>query len=146
MFCFCFSFLCTQDRRFLIYSIALIISVIFLSLTLAIGFLLPSNHHVLHCRCQTYYVGCLLIGDGLLAINQLAGSLITGIPCLVIGKNVWMKKKEKQLRPKIVLIFGLGIEGIKGSHCCLMITIQKGQFPPIDSSNWMELHRQFQCK
>lgn len=80
-------FIHSQSRRFLIYSIALIISVIFLSLTLTIGFLLPSNHHVLHCRCQTYYVGCLLIGDLLLAINQLTGSLITGIPCLAIGKH-----------------------------------------------------------
>lgn len=76
----------SQSRRFLIYSIFLIISVIFLSLTLAIGFLLPSNHHVLHCRCQTYYVICLLCGDLLLAINQSTGSLITGILCLLIGK------------------------------------------------------------
>lgn len=56
-------------------------------MTLAIGFLLPSNHHVLHCRCQTYYVGCLLIGDLLLAMNQITGSLITGIPCSIIGKR-----------------------------------------------------------
>ncbi|XP_055301483.1 probable G-protein coupled receptor Mth-like 1 [Sitodiplosis mosellana] len=77
-----------KRRRFLIYSIALIISVIFLSLTLAIGFLLPSNHHVLHCRCQTYYVACLLIGDLLLAINQLSGSLIKGIPCLAIATSM----------------------------------------------------------
>lgn len=56
-------------------------------MTLAIGFLIPSNHHVLHCRCQTYYVGCLLVGDLLLAINQSYGSLITGLPCLALGKE-----------------------------------------------------------
>lgn len=76
----------SQNRRFRIYSIALIISAIFLAMTLAIGFLIPSNHHVLHCRCQTYYVGCLLVGDLLLAINQSYGSLITGLPCLALGK------------------------------------------------------------
>lgn len=57
-------------------------------MTLAIGFLIPSNHHVLHCRCQTYYVGCLLVGDLLLAINQSYGSLIAGLPCLALGKKV----------------------------------------------------------
>lgn len=82
-----FCFLHFQNRRFRIYSIALIISAIFLAMTLAIGFLIPSNHHVLHCRCQTYYVGCLLVGDLLLAINQSYGSLITGLPCLALGKE-----------------------------------------------------------
>ncbi|XP_031619298.1 probable G-protein coupled receptor Mth-like 1 [Contarinia nasturtii] len=77
-----------ENRRFLIYAIALIISVIFLSLTLAIGFLLPSNHHVLHCRCQTYYVGYLLFGDLLLAINQLGGSGIKGILCSAIATSM----------------------------------------------------------
>lgn len=81
-----FYFFHSQNRRFRIYSIALIVSAIFLAMTLAIGFLIPSNHHVLHCRCQTYYVGCLLVGDLLLAINQSYGSLITGLPCLALGK------------------------------------------------------------
>ena len=74
-----------DDARFAIYSIGLLISVLFLFATLAVGFLLISNHHVLHWRCQTNYVICLLIGDLLLAITQLAGSNITGISCVVIA-------------------------------------------------------------
>lgn len=74
-----------DDARFAIYSIGLLISVLFLFATLAVGFLLISNHHVLHWRCQTNYVICLLIGDLLLAITQLAGSNITGVSCIVIA-------------------------------------------------------------
>lgn len=74
-----------NDARFAIYSIGLLISVLFLFATLAVGFLLISNHHVLHWRCQTNYVICLLIGDLLLAITQLAGSNITGASCIVIA-------------------------------------------------------------
>lgn len=75
-----------EDRRFKIYSIGLFISVLFLLATLAVGFLLLSNHHVLHWRCQTNYVACLLVGDLLLAITQMAGSSITGKFCITIGK------------------------------------------------------------
>lgn len=66
---------------------ALLISVVFLITTLATGFLLPTNHHVLHWRCQTYYVVCLIIGDMLLAIVQLSGSAIKvkSIECVSIG-------------------------------------------------------------
>lgn len=74
-----------DDARFAIYSIGLLISVLFLFATLAVGFLLISNHHVLHWRCQTNYVICLLIGDLLLAITQLAGSSITGLACIIIA-------------------------------------------------------------
>lgn len=74
-----------DDARFAIYSIGLLISVLFLFATLAVGFLLISNHHVLHWRCQTNYVICLLIGDLLLAITQLAGNSITGASCIVIA-------------------------------------------------------------
>ncbi|CRK90996.1 CLUMA_CG004684, isoform A [Clunio marinus] len=74
-----------DDARFAIYSIGLLISVLFLFATLAVSFLLISNHHVLHWRCQTNYVICLLIGDLLLAITQLAGSNITGASCVVIA-------------------------------------------------------------
>lgn len=70
----------------MLYSIGLLISVIFLLATLATGFILPSNHHVLHWRCQTFYVGCLLVGDLLLAINQIFGADISGFPCFAIGK------------------------------------------------------------
>lgn len=74
-----------DDARFKIYSIGLLISVLFLFATLAVGFLLISNHHVLHWRCQTNYVICLLIGDLLLAITQLAGNSLTGASCIVIA-------------------------------------------------------------
>lgn len=75
-----------QDIRFLLFPIGLLISVIFLIATLATGLLLPSNHHVLHWRCQTFYVSCLLIGDLLLAITQIFGSNITGVGCISIGE------------------------------------------------------------
>lgn len=74
-----------DDARFAIYSIGLLISVLFLFATLAVGFLLISNHHVLHWRCQTNYVICLLIGDLLLAITQLSGPSITGVSCIIIA-------------------------------------------------------------
>lgn len=74
-----------NDIRFAVYAIGLLVSVIFLTATLAAGFLVPSNHHVLHWRCQTHYVGCLLVGDFLLAINQLAGNAISGITCVGIA-------------------------------------------------------------
>ncbi|KAJ6645899.1 putative G-protein coupled receptor Mth-like 1, partial [Pseudolycoriella hygida] len=70
-----------NDVRFVLYSIGLLISVIFLTATLVTGFLLPSNHHVLHWRCQTYYVVCLLVGDLLLAITQIFGNTIVGFTC-----------------------------------------------------------------
>lgn len=75
-----------KDIRFTIYSVGLLISVVFLLATLAVGSLLLSNHHVLHWRCQTNYVLCLLIGDFLLAVTQIAGNAITGVPCVAIGK------------------------------------------------------------
>lgn len=75
-----------QDYRYVVYSVGLVISVIFLSATLVISFLVPSNHHALHWRCQTYYVGCLLVGDFFLAITQLAGNSITGAYCSAFGE------------------------------------------------------------
>lgn len=74
-----------DDHRYTIYSFLLLISVLFLFATLAVGFLLLSNHHVLHWRCQTNYVICLLIGDLLLAITQIAGTSINGPACSVIA-------------------------------------------------------------
>lgn len=76
-----------QKQRLILYSIGLSISVIFLTATIATGFLLPSNHHVLHWRCQTFYVACLLFGDLLLAINQIYGAEIRGFACSSIGKS-----------------------------------------------------------
>jgi G protein-coupled receptor Mth (Methuselah protein) len=75
-----------NDVRFSLYSIGLLISVVFLAATLAAGFLVPSNHHVLHWRCQTNYIVCLLVGDLLLAITQLAGNAIVYPFCTMIGE------------------------------------------------------------
>lgn len=80
---FCFVL---QDVRFALYAAGLLVSVIFLGATLATGYLVTSQHHVLHWRCQTHYVGCLLIGDLFLAIVQLSGNTITGPACTMIGK------------------------------------------------------------
>lgn len=85
IFFLCLSF---QDIRFYLFPIGLLISVVFLIATLATGFLLPSSHHMLHWRCQTFYVACLLVGDLLLAITQLFGSKIKGVTCISIGKLV----------------------------------------------------------
>ncbi|XP_058453499.1 probable G-protein coupled receptor Mth-like 1 isoform X1 [Malaya genurostris] len=74
-----------QDVRFALYSAGLLISVIFLAATLATGYLVTSQHHVLHWRCQTHYVACLLIGDLFLAIVQLSGNSITGPACTMIA-------------------------------------------------------------
>lgn len=68
------------------YQIGLALSVVFLVATLAVGFLVPGNHHALHWRCQTYYVTCLLFGDTLLAISQLAGRDMGAKSCVAIGK------------------------------------------------------------
>ncbi|KAG5684980.1 hypothetical protein PVAND_014183 [Polypedilum vanderplanki] len=72
-----------DDTHFAIYSIGLLISVLFLIATLAVGFLLLSNHHMLHWRCQTNYVICLLIGDLLLAITQIFGTNLPGPACTI---------------------------------------------------------------
>lgn len=80
-----------QDVRLVLYPIGLLISVIFLMATLVTGFLLPSNHHVLHWRCQTYYVACLLVGDLLLAITQIFGNTIVGFTCVSMGKWVFFR-------------------------------------------------------
>ncbi|XP_066588958.1 probable G-protein coupled receptor Mth-like 1 [Prorops nasuta] len=67
------------DVRFTLYSVGFIISALFLAATLVAGCLLPASHHVLHWRCQTHHVACLMTGDILMAIIQLAsGSLPNG--------------------------------------------------------------------
>lgn len=80
-----------SDSKFALSLIGctLLISVVFLIATLASGFLLPTNHHVLHWRCQTYYVSCLIVGDILLAIVQLSGNAIKvkSAECVSIGKS-----------------------------------------------------------
>ena len=104
-----------QDSRFFIYSIGLIISVVFLLATLAVGFLVQSNHHLLHWRCQTSYICCLLVGDLLLATTQMAGNSIAGLPCKFIGelnfglnsfprlKFPWMLKQIQIIRVSVFL-------------------------------------------
>ncbi|XP_072398849.1 probable G-protein coupled receptor Mth-like 1 [Diabrotica undecimpunctata] len=72
------------DIRFTLYPIGLAISAIFLAATLAAGSLLPASHHVLHWRCQTNHVACLLVGDVLLCITHLAGP-IEFKPCFSIA-------------------------------------------------------------
>ncbi|XP_001606811.2 probable G-protein coupled receptor Mth-like 1 isoform X2 [Nasonia vitripennis] len=67
-----------KDIRFTLYPVGFIISAIFLAATLATGFLLPASHHVLHWRCQTYHVACLMFGDITMAAIQLAGNSLKG--------------------------------------------------------------------
>jgi G protein-coupled receptor Mth (Methuselah protein) len=74
-----------EEARLKIYPYGLLISVLFLIATLAIGYILKSNHHLLHFRTQTNYVICLLIGDLLLAITQLSGNSISGFACILIA-------------------------------------------------------------
>lgn len=73
------------DLRFTFYPIGLAISAIFLAATLAAGSLLPASHHVLHWRCQTNHVFCLLVGDVLLCITQVAGANFQFWPCFLIA-------------------------------------------------------------
>ncbi|GLG98369.1 Probable G-protein coupled receptor Mth-like 1 [Gryllus bimaculatus] len=75
-----------DDVRFTLYPVGLMLSVFFLAATLAAGCLLPGAHHALHWRCQTAHVACLMVGDLLLAVTQMAG---TGVPpelCHATGK------------------------------------------------------------
>lgn len=72
--------------RLVMIGIALLVSAVFLIATLGTGFLLPTNHHVLHWRCQTYYVTFLILGDLLLAVAQLSGNAIGGFPCSAMGE------------------------------------------------------------
>ncbi|XP_003486440.1 probable G-protein coupled receptor Mth-like 1 [Bombus impatiens] len=73
------------DIRFTLYPVGFIISAVFLAATLAAGWLLPASHHVLHWRCQTYHVTCLMLGDLLMAIIQLAGDSLHGAFCKVLA-------------------------------------------------------------
>ncbi|XP_074027838.1 adhesion G-protein coupled receptor methuselah-like 1 isoform X2 [Leptinotarsa decemlineata] len=72
------------EARFIICSIGLALSAIFLAATLAAGTLLPASHHVLHWRCQTNHVSCLFVGDVLLCITQLSSN-VDYVPCFAIA-------------------------------------------------------------
>lgn len=74
-----------NDIRFTLYPMGLFLSVFFLAVTLIASCLLPSTYHVLHWRCQTNHVACLLIGDLLLAITQLSGGALDGPACVAIA-------------------------------------------------------------
>ncbi|XP_063974263.1 probable G-protein coupled receptor Mth-like 1 [Diachasmimorpha longicaudata] len=75
----------TMDIRFTMYPVSLIISAIFLAATLAAGWLLPASHHVLHWRCQTHHVVCLMLGDLLMAVIQLASNSLHGNSCKALA-------------------------------------------------------------
>lgn len=75
----------TDEGPFIVLAVGLLISVLFLIATLIVGFLLLSNHHMLHWRCQTNYVICLLIGDLLLAITQISGTSLHGPACIIFA-------------------------------------------------------------
>ena len=76
------------DIRFTLYPVGFIISAVFLAATLAAGWLLPASHHVLHWRCQTHHVACLMLGDLLMSIIQLAGESLHGGSCKVLGESL----------------------------------------------------------
>ncbi|EZA56298.1 putative G-protein coupled receptor Mth-like protein [Ooceraea biroi] len=78
-----------KDIRFTLYPAGFIISAVFLAATLATGWLLPASHHVLHWRCQTHHVACLMLGDILMAIIQLAGDSLHGISCKAVGEYAY---------------------------------------------------------
>ncbi|XP_004524943.1 probable G-protein coupled receptor Mth-like 1 [Ceratitis capitata] len=64
----------------------IVISVVFLAATLVAGYMMPSIHHMLHWRCQIYYVFCLFVGDLILAYTQLSQSLDHGsFTCLMFA-------------------------------------------------------------
>ncbi|XP_076302332.1 putative G-protein coupled receptor Mth-like 1 [Lasioglossum baleicum] len=96
------------DIRFTLYPVGFIISAVFLAATLAAGWLLPASHHVLHWRCQTHHVTCLMLGDLLMAIIQLAGDSLHGGSCKAIEAN-WRRiggqgdsRGNKDLRATVV--------------------------------------------
>lgn len=77
----------STDIRFTLYPVGFIISAVFLAATLAAGWLLPTSHHVLHWRCQTHHVACLMLGDILMAIIQLAGDSLHDGSCKAVGES-----------------------------------------------------------
>ncbi|XP_046680868.1 probable G-protein coupled receptor Mth-like 1 isoform X2 [Homalodisca vitripennis] len=77
-----------NDIRFTLYPIGFFISVFFLAVTLVASCLLPSTYHVLHWRCQTNHVACLLVGDLLLGITQISGNALNGPACVAIAISI----------------------------------------------------------
>lgn len=75
-----------SDIRLTIYPLGLFISAFFLAATLAAGCLLPTTHHMLHWRCQTCHVACLMVGYFLLGITQIAGHKFPVELCITFGE------------------------------------------------------------
>jgi G protein-coupled receptor Mth (Methuselah protein) len=86
-----------RDLRFTLYPIGLFLSAFFLAATLAAGCLMPSSHHMLHWKCQTGHVSCLLIGDLILAIIQVARDSVSGAVCVILGKSL-NSNSERELQ------------------------------------------------
>jgi G protein-coupled receptor Mth (Methuselah protein) len=76
------------DLRFTLYPIGLFLSAFFLAATLAAGCLRPSSHHMLHWKCQTGHVSCLLLGDVLLAVTQLSNNRVSSGVCFTLGESL----------------------------------------------------------
>lgn len=74
-----------EDIRFTLYPLGLLLSVVFLAVTLVASCMLPSTYHVLHWKCQVNHVGCLLVGDLCLAFVQLSGDSLRGPFCVFTG-------------------------------------------------------------
>lgn len=82
------------DIRLTLYPLALFISVFFLAATLATGYLVPTTHHMLHWRCQTCHVACLMLGDFLLAITQIVGHTFPQEICTIFGEYNFRHSKS----------------------------------------------------
>ncbi|KAI4473863.1 hypothetical protein M0802_015909 [Mischocyttarus mexicanus] len=85
------------DIRLTLYPVGFIISAVFLAATLAAGWLLPASHHVLHWRCQTHHVVCLMLGDILMAIIQLAGDSLHGASCKIFVFSIFDQKFDPMI-------------------------------------------------
>jgi G protein-coupled receptor Mth (Methuselah protein) len=86
------------DLRFTLYPIGLFVSAFFLAATLAAGCLRPSSHHMLHWKCQTGHVSCLLLGDILLAVTQLSGDRVSRGVCFAFGECLNLYDDDYQRR------------------------------------------------
>ncbi|KAL5291400.1 hypothetical protein ACFFRR_010666 [Megaselia abdita] len=142
-----------DDNRIIIYSIGLFISVIFLAATLLAGVLKKSNHHLLHWQCLSYYVGCLLVGELLLALTQNFGNTIQEVFCSGIASlmhftflaaffwlntmcfNIWwtfsdfrpttFEKKQIVFRSRLYMVYAWGVPLILTSVALIMDRIPK---------------------
>ncbi|XP_061387133.1 probable G-protein coupled receptor Mth-like 1, partial [Musca vetustissima] len=75
-----------DGHHFAAISSSLVISVIFLAATLVASYLMPSVHHVLHWRCQIYYVFCLFIAEFLYTFTlYFPFSIMDVAPCKLVA-------------------------------------------------------------